>query len=128
MLRTVSFIALACLAACSSPQQLCLDEVGRELRVLRSLVAQSEATLKRGYAVRTETEVIAFTTFCDDTDTPHENARFCDQIAPITTQVQMAIDPAEEARKLQYLKKQEMLLEAETRRAIWQCKASHSAK
>ena len=49
-----SLIALApivLLAACASPQQQCLNNVTKELRVNAFLIAQTQANLNRGYAI-----------------------------------------------------------------------------
>lgn len=44
--------ALALLAACGTPQEQCIRQGTRDLTVLDRLIAESKATLQRGYALR----------------------------------------------------------------------------
>ncbi len=47
------------LAACGTPRERCIARETRDLRVLDQLIAETEATIARGYALRTESLVVA---------------------------------------------------------------------
>jgi hypothetical protein len=53
----IGVVALA-VAACGTPQERCIARESRDLRVLDGLIAETQATIARGYALNTETFVI----------------------------------------------------------------------
>lgn len=52
------------LAACATPQQRCEIQATRDLRVVDALIAETQATLQRGYALREEQRTRFGTTIC----------------------------------------------------------------
>ena len=58
------FALLRVLAACATPQQRSESQATRDLRVVNALIAESQATLRRGYALREETRTRFGTTIC----------------------------------------------------------------
>jgi hypothetical protein len=66
-MRPVSVLALLsalALAACETPQQSCLDSASRDLRVVDSLIRQTQGNLQRGYAIEVDQVVDVDRTFC----------------------------------------------------------------
>jgi hypothetical protein len=56
-------LALA-LAACGTPQERCIARESRDLRVLDRLIAETEGTIARGFALESESFVITQTVPC----------------------------------------------------------------
>lgn len=90
------------LAACGTPQDRCARGLERDLRTVNLLIDETEANLARGY--RYETEIRnsnVGVSFCNRS----RNVGFCwDNYGPRTVQRPVAIDPAQEQRKLKGLK------------------------
>jgi hypothetical protein len=64
-MRPLHALALALLvAACATPQQRCEIQATRDLRVVNQLIAETQATLQRGYALREEQRPRVGTTVC----------------------------------------------------------------
>jgi hypothetical protein len=53
-MRPLAVVCLVALAACATPRQACESYAVYDLRVVENLIAESEATLARGYALRPE--------------------------------------------------------------------------
>lgn len=117
------------LAACVDPRQACLNDAGKDLRIVRNLIDDTEATLARGYAIRSETRIVQYNTFCFD-PSPQKGQRhytFCGRSQPVTSRKPVAVDLGEERRKLRDLKRKEQELQARTRGAIESCERTHPA-
>jgi hypothetical protein len=54
-MKRLTFLALAALAACGTPQEQCINRNTRDLRTVDRLIAESEGNLQRGYAYETIT-------------------------------------------------------------------------
>jgi hypothetical protein len=52
------------LAACGTPQERCIARESRDLRVLDQLIAETEGTIARGFALEQESFVITQTVPC----------------------------------------------------------------
>jgi hypothetical protein len=124
------------LAACGTPQERCISGVTRDLRVIDGLIANSQATLARGYAVVNQTIYVPVWDYCTapvlvrprDGSTPYVvPGRMCLDDEPRTVQRPVAIDPAAEKRKLAGLQDQRKKLVARVEPAIAQCRASYPA-
>lgn len=105
---------LLILAACTSPRDACLSDAVTDLKVVQALIADTEATIARGYAIQTETRTVIYTNFCVGTGLGG-NGRFsfCNTAQPVTSRVPVAVDLNAERRKLASLKTKE----AELRRS-----------
>ena len=53
-LMILPFLALA---ACATPREQCIGQATRDLRVLNSLIAETQGNLARGYAIEEQQEV-----------------------------------------------------------------------
>lgn len=110
------------LAACASPQEQCIQTATKDLNVLRTLIAESEATIERGYALQTEQRLIAYTNFCVG-HYGDVGVTFCREVQPVTRTKPVAVDLDEERRKLKSLKRKERELVQKSDTMIAQCKA-----
>ncbi len=112
------------LAGCATPREACIDTVSEDLRVVRALIADTEATLERGYAIQTEERLVTYSTFCVGA---HGDVGivFCDRIQPVRSKKPVAVDLDEERRKLRSLKRKEVELSRKTAAAIAQCEAQY---
>lgn len=109
--------ALALLAACASPQERCVADATEDLRVVNSLIAETEGNINRGYAVETVTEPRIGLAIC----TGRSNVAFCTSSEQTVRDRPVAIDLAAERQKLDGLVTKRGELELRARRAIAQC-------
>lgn len=100
-IRAIPLLALIVLAACATPRERCLQEATRDLRVIDGLILETEATIQRGYAVRTVREPETFFRLC--VGTPYNASvwgRFCSRTEWVERSTPVAVDLREERRKL----------------------------
>lgn len=64
MRRLLSLVLPLFLVACATPQQRCEIRATQDLRVVNGLIAETQATIQRGYALREEQRTRVGTTFC----------------------------------------------------------------
>ena len=115
----LALIALA-LAGCASPEDRCIAAATAELRTVEGLIAETQATIARGYAVEQVTTVRERLLPCREEDGPF---LFC--LYPVTTVERrpVAINRAVERAKLASLQERRAELQAPTRAAIAACRA-----
>lgn len=121
MVKPLAFLAVLLLAGCLDPQQACLDRADRDLRVVRHLIDDTQATLARGYAIETKTRVVNYRHFCFKHGKQHAGSIFCDRSRVVTTRKPVAVDLNVERRKLRALKRKEHELQASTQAALASC-------
>ena len=123
----MALTALLALAACLAPREACLNEVSRDLRVVRGLIDDTQATLDRGYAIRTETRLVQYQEFCfrHGKKNGRGHFTFCDRIQAVTSREPVAVDLDAERRKLNSLKRKERDLIARTQANIESCKKAY---
>lgn len=126
MKHMFSLAALILLAACASPRETCLTNATRDLNVVQSLIADMEATIARGYAIRTEERLIAYTDFCFGAG-GDVGFSFCRRLDPVTTRKPVAVNLDEERAKLRSLKRKEVDLRRASLTAVAQCDAQYPA-
>lgn len=121
--------ALALLAACGTPQQQCIAGQTRELRVIDRLIADTDRTLTRGYAVEERVEYRPDWVECGPVRRTKDGRTIrpsrCFEDRPVTLRVPVAIDPAAEARKLDGLQARRAALTAAAAPAIDACQAQY---
>lgn len=116
------------LAACGTPQQQCISQVSRDLRIVEGFIAESEANLARGYAlgevVVTRPEFVDCTPKPTPTK-PDPRPRQClvDVAEAVTRPV--AIDLDAEAAKLASLRAKRATLIAQTNAGIAACQRQY---
>ena len=63
-MKRLTFLTLAALAACGTPQEQCISCNTRDLRTVDRLIAESEGNLQRGYAYESVTVYEDYWTHC----------------------------------------------------------------
>jgi len=122
--RALVALMLPALAACASPQVRCERAATSDLRTVTELIAETEATLERGYAWRTEERTVRvgltgciggggliYTGVCAGEETR-------------TVRRPVAVDLDAERRKLDSLRRKQAELRAEAAVAVAQCRAA----
>lgn len=132
MTRNLTLTALACvtLAACGTPQQQCISQNTRELRVVSNLLSEVEGNLSRGYAWEertvTRTEWDDCPTRVRDKDgKARVGYRPCLRDVSDTQRFRVAIDPAAEQRKAVNLRQRRAALTTQAEAAVRACRAAY---
>ncbi|MEL6642951.1 MAG: hypothetical protein AAFQ79_03385 [Pseudomonadota bacterium] len=115
-----ALLSLIALAACASPQERCISEATEDLRVVNTLISESQANLDRGYAIETVNEPRVGFTFCTGRNS---NIVLCTASENSVRDRPVAIDLAAEQQKLNGLVSKKRELETRTRRDLAQCDA-----
>lgn len=131
-LRFLPILTLIALTACGTPQEQCIARETRELRTVERLIAEAEENLRRGYALEERTIWVQVWDYCDpprprppadgSPPPPPPPPRLCLQNEPQTVTRPVAIDPAEERRKLEGLIARRAELSRAAEAAIAECK------
>lgn len=128
-MKRLSFLALAIVAGCGTPQEQCISRNTRDLRTVDLLIAEAEGNLKRGYAYETITVYEDYWTTCDlpvvQEGSPPPKPRMCLDERPVTQQRPKAIDLNAEAQKLASLQQKRKDLARQAQGVIAQCKAQY---
>ena len=128
-MKRLTFLTLAALAACGTPQEQCINRNTRDLRTVDRLIAESEGNLDRGYAFETVTVYEDYWTTCPMPapveGQPPPQPRMCLDERPVTERRPKAIDLNEEARKLASLREKRKDLAERAKAVIAQCKAAY---
>jgi hypothetical protein len=128
-MKRLTFLALAALAACGTPQEQCINRNTRDLRTVDRLIAESEGNLQRGYAYETITVYEPEWSYCRGRPSvegqPVPPPRLCLDERPVSKTRPKAIDLNEEARKLASLKQKRKSLARQAEAVIAQCKAAY---
>jgi hypothetical protein len=128
-MKRLSFLALAALAACGTPQEQCISRNTRDLRTVDKLIAETEGNLARGYAFETVTVYEDEWVYCEQAPVaesqPAPPPRLCLDERPVTEQRPKAIDLNAEARKLDSLKAKRRDLARQAEQVIAACKAQY---
>jgi hypothetical protein len=128
-MKRLSFLALAALAACGTPQEQCISRNTRDLRTVDRLIAETEGNLARGYAFETVTIYEDEWVYCPQAPVaegqPTPPPRLCLDERPVTEQRPKAIDLNAEARKLDSLKAKRRELARQAKQVIAACKQQY---
>ena len=119
---------LVLLAACGTPQEQCIRAGTRDLRTLDRLIAETEGNLDRGYALEDVTITQEHWGYCEPwhhADDPTPSLVPCLIEHDVTVRRPIAIDLADEAKKLESLKARRGELARAAEPIIAQCKADH---
>jgi hypothetical protein len=125
-IATVLTFSAFLLTACGTPQEQCIRAATKELRTISMLIAETEASIARGYRYENE-EVVRFAWVRCDHGYLAPGAPMPRPMCwePYTDIVQRpaAIDPAVEARKLAGLKSRQSELQKLANAQISACRA-----
>lgn len=118
--RFVLFLPLVALAACATPQERCIQTATRDLRVVNGLIAETQATIERGYAYQVVEDERLRLSFCRR----GERTELCWIRDNDTRRVPVAVNLDEEREKLATLIAKRDELELRARQQIAACEAS----
>lgn len=125
-MRRALFLLPLALAACATPREACINDATRELRVLSSLVSETQGNLVRGYAIGERQDIITIAETCEAVSETGEVTRFpCDRTETRTTEFPVAIDLNAERAKLDSLLERQAILNRQSQSIIQQCIAIH---
>lgn len=128
-MKRLTFLALATLAACGTPQEQCINRSTRDLRTVDRLIDETQGNLDRGYAFETITVYEDYWTQCPlpapVEGQPPPKPRLCLDERPVTKQRPKAIDLQDESRKLASLKAKRKDLARQAEAVIAACKAQY---
>ena len=112
------------LAACATPREQCLSQVSRDLVINERLIAQTQATINRGFAVRQEQRVREVRSTCRGVTESGEEVRTrCDDVLVRNVNVPVAVDLNAERAKLASLRERNAVLKRSLPAAQQQCLA-----
>ena len=119
-------VAFAALTACATPQQQCVNTATYDLRVLDSLIAETEGNLQRGFAYQESIAVTPQWQFCGGGWGGYNlnvGTQMCWVNQPTPVQQPVAIDVNAEKAKLNSLRQRRAQQERATQAALAQCQA-----
>lgn len=125
-MKRLCLSALLLLTACATPQQQCVDTATRDLRVIDSLIAETEGNLARGFAYVETTTFTPTMQFCGGGwggNTIGFGTQMCWVNQPTPIQQPVAIDVNAEKAKLNSLRQRRVQQERAAQAALAQCQA-----
>lgn len=126
MRRALVILPLLALTACATPREKCIADANRDLRIIRALIAETEANIARGYALEEDQEIRTRPRLCRDERSDGSSYRyFCNEIDTVTVTRPVAIDLAAEEAKLASLRERLAIVEPAANQAVAQCIAVH---
>lgn len=127
MRHVLILLPLLGLAACATPQQICVSEASQDLAVVNSLIAQTSLNLQRGYGITERQEVRTIPRMCSERDSDGNvvDWDFCDTTYVRDIREPVALDLRAEQDKLHQLEQQRDRLTAATTAAVQQCLATY---
>jgi hypothetical protein len=125
-MKRIIIPVLLSLTGCATPQERCINTATRDMQVVDQLIAESMATLARGYAL--ESQTVYRPDFQDCTprataDYPNPKPKMCMVDVPQTITRPKAVDLAAEAAKLNGLEAKSAEQSKAAAAAIAQCHA-----
>ncbi len=126
MRPALMILPLLALAACATPREQCIGQATRDLRVLNSLITETQGNLARGYAIEQQQEVRTVRQTCRGENSDGTTFRYrCDDTQTYTTNRPVAIDLNVERAKLNSLIERRNQQQATADQAVLQCIATH---
>ena len=124
MLRPLLLLSLPLiLTACATPREQCLSEASREARINARLIAETQANIDRGFAVRREDRLREVRTTCrGETESGEAVITRCEEVRVTPVRVPVAIDLNAERAKLNSLMQRRAEIAARTDAAVAQCR------
>lgn len=127
-MRQFALPALLILSACATPQEQCIGAATRDMRVVDRLIAESQATLSRGYAIEEKTIFRTQWVNCAPRPTkenPRPEPQLCLDDVPETVQQAVAVDLQAEAKTLAGLKAKRAKQAKAAALAVKSCQAQY---
>jgi len=122
-MKRLLFLPLILLTACATPREQCINAATKDIRILDRLIAESEATIRRGYGYDTET----YTTFDWVVCGRRKNGSFyyCWEPEDRTRRVPVAVDLTAEQRRLESMVRKRAELAREVAPKLAACNAAY---
>lgn len=114
-------LTLLVVAACATPEERCVGQATKDLRIVNALIAETEANLSRGYAIETYDTERFVMRLCSRSDGTSEIC-WIPQVRSASRPV--AIDLGAERAKLGSLIAKRAELEVTARRGIAACRTA----
>ncbi|MFP4275488.1 MAG: hypothetical protein ACLFRU_10730 [Paracoccaceae bacterium] len=114
-------LALVTLSACSA-RDLCISRATQDLRVMEGLIAETRATIARGYAIEERTVPAEELRICHDSE---GKERPCWVTVPRLERKPVSVDLAAERRKLDSMRAKRDALAREAEAAMRACRAAY---
>jgi hypothetical protein len=111
---------LILLAACANPRNDCVENAMRDVRVLETLIEETERNLDRGYATQAEPTIRHGVSLCLSPSNP---LGICTTAQAEVRERPVAIDQVAERRKLRQLQTREAELRERARLEVAACEA-----
>ena len=129
MPRALALLTLLLATACGTPQENCIRAGTRDIRVMDRLIAESRATLARGYAIEeVQVERLVWMT-CDPPVVVDGKvvspARPCLEVVTHTERRPKSVNLAEERAKLASMEAKRRELDRAAAPLVAECKARH---
>lgn len=122
-------LLLPFLAACGTPQEQCIRQVTRDQRVVERLIAESEETLRRGYAIETYETTVTRWVPCGGGGVGPKGKplppRMCLDDYDVTRSRPKSVDLAAEAVKLEQLKAKRAALAKASAGSVEACRRQY---
>ena len=113
---------LLALTACATPQQSCISQARGAVSSINRQIAVAEGNIARGYAIHKDWAKYTYVGVC----TNSEGGEFpCEKSDRRWEETPVAIDVAEERRKVAGLKQRLNAVRAQAEAAVAQCQATH---
>lgn len=126
VMRRAIFLLPLLAAACATPRESCISQAQRELRVVNSLVAETQGNIARGYAIDTRQDVRTVQSICQGRAPDGTPIRIgCQEVETFNRRVPVAIDLNAETRKLNSLLDRQVQMQRTSDQAVQQCIAIH---
>jgi hypothetical protein len=126
MRASLLLLPLIVLAACATPREQCVGQATRELRVINSLITETQGNLSRGYALVVQQDVRVLRTMCEGMNEDGSTFHFpCEETETFTRNVPVAIDLNAEQAKLRSLQERQAQEQRRAQTATQQCIAIH---
>jgi hypothetical protein len=125
-MKRLPLYALLILSACATPQQQCVNAATQNLRVIDSLIAETEANIARGYALQDSVTFVPQWQFCGwggMGNAARVSTQMCWVDQPVPVNRPVAIDLNEEQKKLNGLKQRRAAQQGGVQAAVAQCQA-----
>jgi len=121
-MRRIFLLALLPLVACASPQEQCIANATKDLRVLNKLIAVSQANVDRGYAIEVQEYIELSKEVCGEVD---GEKVYCEVPETKKRKVPVAIDLNIEQAKLNSLLTKRSQLSVQAEKQIAACKTAY---
>lgn len=127
-MRFVTLALLPLVAACATPREACLASVGKDQRVLETLIEETRGNINRGYAVEVEQKVREVRGTCKSELPDGTLIRTsCKEVDVRNVRVPVAIDLNAERAKLASLEERQQQMISNAQIARQQCIAANPA-